>query len=125
MPSLDNPSVPSRKALSADFDKTAAFGATNESNCNPLTPEEMGKLIAALDRKGNANTTMTVMLCYEAGLRFSEALGVQWGDVWWGADEDDTTRHVHIQRTRSGKRVGSRSPAGAARSACRAGSDRV
>ena len=29
MPSLDNPSVPSRKALSADFDKTAAFGATN------------------------------------------------------------------------------------------------
>ncbi len=58
MPSLDNPSVPSRKALSADFDKTAAFGATNESNCNPLTPEEMGKLIAALDRKGNANTTI-------------------------------------------------------------------
>jgi len=106
MPDLVNPTIKARKAISANIDKTASFRAMNESNCNPMTPEEMGKLIAALDKKGNANTTMTVLLCYEAGLRFGEALGLQWGDVWWGADEDDTSRHVHVRRARSGNRVG-------------------
>ena len=46
------------------------------------------------------------MLCYDAGLRLGEALGLEWGDVWWGADENDTTRRLSIERSRSGNRVG-------------------
>ncbi len=78
----------------------------NEANCNPLTPEEMARLITALRKQKNRDLEMTVLLCYEAGLRLAEAFGLQWGDVWRGKDDSDTTRRIHIQRSRQGNRVG-------------------
>ncbi len=78
----------------------------NEANCNPLTPAEMAKSITALRKQENRDLEMTVLLCYEAGLRLREAFGLQWGDVWWGQDDSDTTRRIHIQRSRQGNRVG-------------------
>jgi integrase len=41
-----------------------------------------------------------VLLCLDAGLRVGEALGLTWGQIIWGADENDTSRALVIDRSR-------------------------
>lgn len=103
---LVNPTDQARVMLRDGFDTTAAFRAMNDENCNPLRPREMAKLLAGLRDQSNRDLESTVLLCYEAGLRIGEAMGLQWGDVWWGESDEDTTRSVSIQRSREGNHVG-------------------
>ena len=104
-PAIVNPVPAARDLIFADVRLTAEFRASDELNCNPLTRDELARLLPAVDT-GNPDLLLTVLLCYEAGLRLGEALGLQWGDVWWGRDDMDTSRHVHIRRSRSNGKVG-------------------
>ncbi len=98
---LANPVSEARERIIGEIQNTAAYRARDQENCNPVAPEEMAKLLPELERYGNEDLLLTVLLMYEGGLRIAEALGLQWGDVWWGKDDSDTSRHLHIQRTRS------------------------
>ena len=43
---------------------------------------------------------MLVLLLLDAGLRLGEALGLTWGGIAWGQDEDDQARALLIDRSR-------------------------
>lgn len=105
-PGLANPVPAARAAILGDIQHTAAFRARDQENCNPLTTDELRRLLPALKRFDNADLLITMLLTYDAGLRLGEALGLQWGDIWWGRDDSDVARHLHIQRSQSGFRVG-------------------
>jgi integrase len=50
-------------------------------------------------RKRGADTLLFVLLCFDAGLRVSEALGLSWDRIGWGADDNDTSRHLMIDQS--------------------------
>ena len=105
-PKLRNPVPDARGQILGDLQKTASFRARDEANKKPLEVEELRSLLPGLERFGNFDLLLTIMLQYECGLRLGEALGVQWGDCWYGSDENDTGRHIQIERSRIGSRIG-------------------
>ena len=42
-----------------------------------------------------------IVLMLDSGMRMGEALGVQWHDIKWGRDENDTSRQILIRRSRA------------------------
>lgn len=99
---LTNPVPVARDRIQAAQPKTAATRALDESNCRPVPTATMTKVWKRLD--GEALTV--ALLCHDMGLRIGEALGLQWGDITWGADENDAGRRVRIERSRRGRDVG-------------------
>ena len=65
-----------------------------------LTPDEVGRLTAAA-RTESAEAEIVVLLALECGLRRGEIAGLRWGDVAFGAGEDDPTRGIEVRQTRA------------------------
>ncbi len=82
--------------------RTASARALNDANCNPVAAKTMALLLPRL----SGDLLTTTLLCYEAGLRIGEAVGLKWDDVTFGTDDDDTRRSVLVKRSRVGQRVG-------------------
>lgn len=99
---VPNPVPDARARIFAEIEHTAESRAANQQNLRPLSSDELAKLLPHL----TGDLQVTVLLMYEAGLRIGEALGIQWGDLWYGRDADDTSRHIHVQRSRKDGEVG-------------------
>ncbi len=65
-----------------------------------LTPEEVGRLVAAAQEESLEATVIT-MLAVECGLRLGEIVGLKWGDIEWGAHHSDPCRRLILRHTRS------------------------
>lgn len=98
-PDLPNPVDRARAIITAELSNTAESRSESQDDIRPVSHEDMGKLLPVLER-GDQGVYLIVLLGYECGLRLGEACGLRWGDVWFGRDEDDTTRHIHVQRSR-------------------------
>ncbi len=61
-------------------------------------PDELVRLVEAARREGLPAYVM-VLLQLDAGLRLAEALGLRWGAVAWGEDEDDRGRALLIDQS--------------------------
>jgi len=99
---LPNPVPAARVRIAKMTPSTAISRGLDASNCNPVAAATMGKLLPRL----SGDLLTTVLLCYEGGFRIGEAVGIRWEDVTFGSDDDDTTRSLLIQRTRSGTHSG-------------------
>ena len=63
-------------------------------------PAALARLVAEA-RAESAEAEVAVLLCLDAGLRLGEALGLRWGSIVWGTDNDaDTTRALLIDESR-------------------------
>lgn len=105
-PKLANPVPAARDRILGEIERTASYRARDAANCDPLSTQEIARLLPAIERGGNPDLLLTIALLLDAGLRLTEATGLQWGDVWWGQDESDVSRHIHVQRRRSGRTEG-------------------
>jgi len=103
---LANPIPAARDTILGEMELTAEFRSKNETNLNPLNTDEIVRLLPEVEATRNPDLLLTVLLCYDAGLRIGEALGLQWADVWYGRDETDTALHVHVRRSRGNGLVG-------------------
>ncbi|MEE8556359.1 MAG: tyrosine-type recombinase/integrase, partial [Myxococcota bacterium] len=67
-----------------------------------IAPVEISKLPALLDaaRQESLRDEVFVLLMLDAGLREGEALGLRWGHIVWGSDEDRNSRRLVIQESR-------------------------
>jgi integrase len=68
-----------------------------------LRPIEDAALIERLveeARQEGPEALVYVLLGLDAGLRLGESLGLRWGAIMWGRDEDDTSRHLRIIESR-------------------------
>lgn len=63
------------------------------------TPAELDRLLLAAEAEGLPALAL-VLLMLDAGLRLGEALGMTWGAIAWGADEDDPRRALRIEQTK-------------------------
>ena len=61
-------------------------------------PAELGRLVAAARDEGLVPLVL-VFLQLDAGLRLGEALGLRWGAIAWGEDENDRTRALLIDQS--------------------------
>ena len=69
-------------------------------NIRPIKdPEDIDRLVGAASDE-SAEAYVLVLLCLDAGLRVGEALGLRWGHVVWGIDEDDERRALLIEESR-------------------------
>jgi integrase len=62
-------------------------------------PALLERLIEETRQEG-PEALVYVLLGLDAGLRQGEALGLRWGAIVWGCDEDDTGRHLRIIESR-------------------------
>lgn len=60
------------------------------------TAGELAALTSAARTEG-LDALVFVLLGLDAGLRVGEIIGVRWGDLALGADENDTSRHILLQ----------------------------
>lgn len=103
---LDDVARVARDQIQAEGDRTAAHRAATHSNAaDPLRPDEMAAVLNWIDSE-RPDWLILFALLYETGLRYSESRGLQWGDVWWGRDGSDTSRHLRVERqVQAGGRV--------------------
>jgi len=70
------------------------------ANITPVeSPAEIQRIVRAAAREG-AEALALVLLCLDAGLRLGETLGLAWGCIAWGEDEDDEGRALLIRQSR-------------------------
>jgi integrase len=62
-------------------------------------PTELERLVESAREEGLAASVL-VLLLLDAGLRLGEALGLRWGRIVWGVDENDRRRALLIQESR-------------------------
>lgn len=62
-------------------------------------PAELVKFAKESEKQGGLGH-LADLLQLDAGLRFGEAIGLRWCDIWWGRDHNDTTRALRIAETR-------------------------
>jgi integrase len=81
--------------------KAGRLEATPGRHVAPIeTPGELSKLLETARELDTDDWLMTLVLL-DAGPRLGEAGALRWGDVWWGRDGTDTSRSIHVQRSRS------------------------
>ena len=83
--------------------RTQRGRASTEAGCTiaPIEePAEIAKLLAAARAEG-VEVYVYTLLGLDAGLRRGEALGLRWGAITWGRDDDDLTRSVLVSESRS------------------------
>jgi integrase len=102
--SRDNP-IPGFREYLAEEGRTAQGRAANQggAHVNPFTASEMNHLVEASEHIGGIGH-VALMLMLDAGLRFGEAVGLQWSSVEMGAGPDDRSRHLMIRHSRSRER---------------------
>jgi len=108
---IHNPTVEARAEWNEQIKGTAAAKELDASNCNPVSAEDMAKILAELDcarpgeRFDKRSLRITVYLAYEAGPRLHETTGLRWEDVWLGESP-----HMQVGSTRrDGKEAGTKS----------------
>ena len=103
-----------RKHLPKDCDPVAEFTAelsgaetkAARADTDPtkdIRPVEDPRALAALvteARKEGLRDLVYVLLMLDAGLRSGEALGLRWGHIAWGTDEDRNSRKLWIEENR-------------------------
>jgi integrase len=95
--------------------RTRATRARIGRDIRPIEdPRSLARLLAAAETRGPDVYLLTLLLL-DAGLRLGEAAALTWGQVRWGADENDRTRHLLIDRSR---------PRGGAETPTKSGRDR-
>lgn len=94
---LENPVPAARERIKGTKPRTAATRALDDANCRPVPSATMSMLWPRL----SGDTLTTALLCHDAGLRIGEATGLDWSDITWGQDEDDTRRSLAIERQRT------------------------
>jgi integrase len=62
-------------------------------------PEELARILAAALDQGPLSHTL-VLFMLDAGLRLGEAVAVTWQQIAWGADADDQSRAIIVDRNR-------------------------
>ncbi len=63
------------------------------------SPDDIDRLVLASHEEA-PEAHLFILLCLDAGLRWGEALGLRWGAVKWGEDENDTHRGLVISESR-------------------------
>ena len=63
-------------------------------------PAELVRLVGAAREEGE-RAHLLVLLLLDAGLRLGEALALRWGNVAWGADENDRRRSLLVEASAS------------------------
>jgi integrase len=95
----ENPVDAFRKSLRRRT-RTKQGRAAVEPDIAPIEgAQEIAAFVAESEGVGGWWHTLNLLLL-DAGLRVGEAGGIRWCDVWWGRDDDDTTRHLYIRSTR-------------------------
>jgi len=95
--------------------RTRAARAGARRDIRPIEdPRTLARLLEAAETRGQTVFLLTLLLL-DAGLRLGEATALTWGQVRWGADEHDRTRHLLIDRSR---------PRGGAETRTKSGRDR-
>ena len=89
-----NPVPDARSGIRPEYVNTAEYRSRNERNCRPLELTELAALARVLPE--GADMTVATLLLMDAGLRISEMMALEWGDCWFGRDEMDTSRHLHV-----------------------------
>ena len=80
--------------------KHARASANTGAKVNPIEdPGFLKSLLEAAESRG-VNAHLVALLCLDAGLRIGEAIGLRWGDAYWGENENDPRRHLRIHRNR-------------------------
>jgi len=80
--------------------RTRAARARVGRDIRPIEdPRSLTRLLEAAKTRGQDVFLLTLLLL-DAGLRLGEAAALTWGQVRWGAGENDRTRHVLIDRSR-------------------------
>ncbi len=71
-----------------------------ERHTRPIEdPAHIKKLVTAA-RKEDQEAHVLTLLLLDAGLRLGEALGLRWGHIVWGEDDDDPSRALRIEESR-------------------------
>jgi integrase len=80
-------------------------------NIHPIENAAALHRLVEAARKRGAETHLFVLCGLDGGLRVGEILGLSWDRVGWGADDNDTSRHLLIDRSRpqGGKLEGTKS----------------
>jgi integrase len=74
--------------------------ASADRNVHPIEdPKELGRFVTAARAHG-LEAYAFVLLGLDAGLRRGEALGLRWGRIVWGEDEDDPSRALLVVEAR-------------------------
>lgn len=80
--------------------KRARASADPTGHIRPIErADELAAIVTAAEAE-SAEALALVLLCLDAGLRLGEALGLRWGAIQWGANEDDRTRALRIDLAR-------------------------
>jgi len=81
--------------------RTAAGRAASSGHIHPIEdPEAIGRLLESAQGEGLEVAAFVVALI-DSGIRRGEARALRWGQIAWGLDEDDTRRHILIDKSRS------------------------
>ena len=78
------------------------IGASITRECNPIeSPQAIDRLLKAARARSLRDYTLVLTLL-DTGVRLGELAALRWSDLHFGRGEDDTARHVRIQRSRAG-----------------------
>ncbi|TMA22886.1 MAG: site-specific integrase [Deltaproteobacteria bacterium] len=94
------PTVEARERI-GEQKRTAAGRAVASAERRPIRdPEAIDALLASARDRG-AEVYAFVLTLLDAGLRKGEARALRWRAIAWGADAEDTRRHVLVRGSRS------------------------
>ncbi len=101
-----NPVPNAKREILEGIENTAEYRSRDSQNLDPLTIQELQKLLPMVAAVKNRDFLICFLMIYECGMRLGEAFGVQYGDCEPGRDDSDTARYIHVQRSRMAGNVG-------------------
>jgi integrase len=94
------PTIEARQRI-GEVRRTAGGRAAGGPDVRPIEdPKTIERLVGALEEDSLELAAFTLLLL-DGGLRKGKALALRWRQIAWGTDEDDTRRHLVIDRSRS------------------------
>ncbi len=97
---MDSSPVPSLRDAIRRRQRTKRGRHESEDRIRAIDAGVLDRIVASALAEGTS-AGVFVLLQLDAGLRVGEALGLRWGRIDWGDDEDDPSRHLIIDTTRS------------------------
>jgi integrase len=97
---VTNPVPVFRARYLRDRSRTKRGRASQESRIRPIEdPADLARLVRAARDEG-LEAEVAVLLMLDAGLRVAEVRGLRWGAIGFGANEDDRSRGLIIDRSK-------------------------
>jgi integrase len=93
---IERPAELRRLVEAAEEHALDAYARTHEVQKGAATR----RALSLEERCSGARDCLAVLLMLDAGLRVGEVAGLTWGQIRWGADEEDPARALHIDRSR-------------------------